>query len=74
MSARRRVSAFSAGVVFSSRANTMSRAIRNSITPPPMRNASMLMPMIPMNQLPLSANTTRIVSEIAAAFSAMRRR
>ena len=57
-----------------SRAKTISSAIRNSMMPPAMRNASMLMPMTRRNQVPPTANSRNIVPESRTAFSAMRRR
>ena len=74
MSARCLASAFSSGVVFSSRSNTMLSAMMNSMMPPPIRNAEMLIPIMPMNALPIRAKTTRIASAIALDLIAMRRR
>src|SRR5262245_33226676 len=69
-------STFSSGVVRvpDSRANTISSAIRNSMMPPAMRNASMLMPMILRNPAPPTANSRSTMPAMQTALSAILRR
>ena len=56
------------------RANTISSAIRNSSSPPNMRNDSRLMLMILRNGSPSRANTVRITADIMTARRAICRR
>ena len=73
MSSRLRHSS-SSGVVVrvpEGRANTISSAIRNSNTPPAIRNELSEMPMSSRNRAPTNANSTQIPREIAAALPAI---
>ena len=53
------------------RANTMSSAIKNSNVPPAMRNELNEIPMISKNRAPTNANSTQMISAIAADLPAI---